>query len=194
MNKNYTHNFESGLIDFCQICNSKNLDTILDLGYQPLADDLRPFEYRDLKTIFYPLKINFCKKCIMLQTSSIIEDEILYPKNYHYTPGISQQVRDNFKSFAKKITKLYNLSSSDFILDVGCNDGSLLDQFKNLGFQNLFGIDPTNTINIAKVKGHRTIQSFFNVKCANNFLKISNSPKIITTTNVFAHTGKLGIH
>ena len=192
MNKNYIHNFESGSLEFCQICNSKNLDTILDLGYQPLADDLRPFDGKNLKTIFYPLKINFCQKCILLQTSSIIEDEILYPANYHYTPGISKQVRDNFLSFAKKTNNLYKLNPSDLILDLGCNDGSLLDQFKNIGFKNLFGIEPTNTIKIAQQKGHKILKSFFNKKCANEFLKISKSPKIITTTNVFAHTGKLG--
>ena len=192
MNKNYIHNFENGLLEFCQICNSKNLYTVLDLGYQPLADDLRPFKEKNLKTIFYPLKINLCKKCIMLQTSNIIDDEILYPHNYHYTPGISKQVIDNFANFVRKTVDLYKLDTKDLILDVGCNDGSLLDQFKNIGFQNLFGIDPTDTIKIAKKKGHKTLQGFFNKKCAKDFLKISNTPKIITTTNVFAHTGKLG--
>ena len=41
MTKNYIHNFDSGNLEFCQVCNSRDLDTILDLGYQPLADDLR---------------------------------------------------------------------------------------------------------------------------------------------------------
>ena len=95
MFKNYIHNFDSGELEFCQVCNSNNLDTVMDLGYQPLADDLRPLEQKNLKTIYYPLKINLCRKCIMLQTSSIIEDETLYPKSYHYTPGISKQIREN---------------------------------------------------------------------------------------------------
>ncbi|MDC0351969.1 class I SAM-dependent methyltransferase [Candidatus Pelagibacter sp.] len=192
MIKNYIHNYESGKLEFCQICNSNDLETILDLGYQPLADDLRPIDQKNQKTNFYPLKINLCRKCIMLQTSSIVEDEILYPKNYHYTPGISKQVRDNFKSFVIKTASLYKLKSSDLILDIGCNDGSLLDQFKNFGFKNLFGIEPTDTVKIAKKNKHKILQSFFNKKSADNFLKLSRVPKIITTTNVFAHTGKLG--
>ena len=80
MIKNYIHNYESGKLEFCQICNCNDLETILDLGYQPLADDLRPIDQKNQKTNFYPLKINLCRKCIMLQTSSIVEDEILYPK------------------------------------------------------------------------------------------------------------------
>ena len=192
ISKNYIHNFEPGKLDFCQICNSTNLDTILDLGFQPLPDNLRAINRTNHETIFYPLQINLCKKCIMLQTSHIVDDKKLYPLNYHYTPGISKQVRDNFREFAKKTTDLYNLDRSDTILDIGCNDGSLLDEFKNFGFKNLVGIEPTETIKIAKKKGHKTIQDFFNKKSAENFLDKSKLPKIITTTNVFAHTGKLG--
>ena len=61
----------------------------------------------------------------MLQTSSIIDDETLYPKTYHYTPGISKQIRENFEAFAKKTTQLYKLKSSDLILDIGCAAGGL---------------------------------------------------------------------
>lgn len=190
--KNLNHNFEPGKLDYCQICNSSNLDTVLDLGFQPLADNLRSLNEKNEETIFYPLKINLCRNCILLQTSCIVEDKKLYPSNYHYTPGISKQVRDNFNAFAKKTIDLYKLKKTDLILDIGCNDGSLLDEFKNLSFSNLFGIEPTNTVKIAKSKGHKTIQDFFNIKSAETFLKKSNKPKIISTTNVFAHTGKLG--
>ena len=190
--KNLIHNFEPGKLDFCQICNSSNLDTVLDLGFQPLPDNLRTMDDKNQETIFYPLAINLCRKCILLQTSYIVDDTKLYPSNYHYTPGISKQIRDNFNEFAKKTIDLYKLKRSDSILDIGCNDGSLLDEFKNFGFNSLFGIDPTNTIKIAKNKGHKTIQDFFNKKSAETFLEKSKVPKIISTTNVFAHTGKLG--
>lgn len=190
--KNLNHNFKPGKLNYCQICNSSNLDTVLDLGFQPLADNLRDLDEKTEETIFYPLKINLCRECILLQTSCIVEDKKLYPTNYHYTPGISKQVRDNFNVFAKKTIDLYKLKKTDLILDIGCNDGSLLDEFKNFGFTNLFGIEPTNTVKIAKSKGHKTIQDFFNIKSAKTFLQKSKKPKIISTTNVFAHTGKLG--
>lgn len=189
---NLNHNFETGKLDYCQICNSSDLDQVLDLGFQPLADNLRKLDDKMQETIFYPLKINLCRKCILLQTSCIIDDKKLYPNNYHYTPGISKQVRDNFNAFSKKTIDLYNLKKTDLILDIGCNDGSLLDEFKNFGFSNLFGIEPTNTSEIAKHKGHKIIKDFFNKKSADVFLKKSKAPKIISTTNVFAHTGKIG--
>ena len=118
--KNLIHNFEPGKLDFCQICNSSNLDTVLDLGFQPLPDNLRTMDDKNQETIFYPLAINLCRKCILLQTSYIVDDTKLYPSNYHYTPGISKQIRDNFNEFAKKTIDLYKLKRSDLILDIGC--------------------------------------------------------------------------
>ncbi len=190
--KNYNHNFDSGRIDFCQICNSKNLDPILDLGFQPLADDLKNFDSNSLETVFYPLKINLCQKCILLQTSYIVDDKKLYPSDYHYTPGISKQVLDNFNSFVKKTINLYKPRNDDLILDIGCNDGSLLSAFKKQGYKNLYGIEPTDTVKIAEKNKIKTIQAFFNKNSAEILKKKAGYPKIITTTNVFAHSGKLG--
>ena len=56
MTKNYIHNFDSGNLEFCQVCNSRDLDTILDLGYQPLADDLRLLNQKNQKLIIILLK------------------------------------------------------------------------------------------------------------------------------------------
>jgi len=190
--KNFNHNFDSGPINYCQICNSKNIDQIIDLGFQPLADDLKNLNSRNLESVIYPLKINLCRKCILLQTSYIVDDKKLYPKEYHYTPGISKQVLENFKSFANKIINLYGLNQNDLILDIGCNDGSLLNEFKKLGYGNLFGIEPTDTVNLAKKHSIKVIQDFFNQKSAEIFKKKAGYPKIITTTNVFAHSGRLG--
>ena len=35
-----THDVKPGNLNFCQICNSKNLKLIINLGKQPLADTL----------------------------------------------------------------------------------------------------------------------------------------------------------
>ena len=34
------HNYSNGFISYCQICNSKKIEEVFDLGHQPLADDL----------------------------------------------------------------------------------------------------------------------------------------------------------
>ena len=55
------HNYKIGFLNYCQICYSKNLLQVMDLGYQPLADDLVKKSEFNRKCIYYPIKINFCK-------------------------------------------------------------------------------------------------------------------------------------
>ena len=87
----------------------------------------------------------------MGKRSSLVEAK-LYNKNYHYRPGISKTVENNLFNLAVKLIELYSLEKNDLIVDVGCSDGTLLNSFKKLGFQNVVGVEPTNTYKIAKKK------------------------------------------
>ena len=52
-----------------------------------------------------------CAKCTLLQTGYIVGDATLYSKNYHYLPGISKAVADNFKKLSFNLKK-YNLNKT----------------------------------------------------------------------------------
>ncbi len=192
MKKKLNHNFQKGKINFCQICNSKKISQVMDFGYQPLADDLQEINSKIRSYVNYPLKIDFCEKCILLQTNYIVGDNIIYKNNYHYTPGISKQVVKYLRDFSNDIFLNYNLKKDDIVIDIGCNDGTLLNEFKLKGIKKVIGIEPTDTIKIAKKKKIITIQSFLDKKVAKRITKKYGKAKIITTTNVFAHTANLG--
>ena len=185
------HTYKNGFIDYCQVCNSKKIDLVFDLGHQPLADDLRDENKKDEKAIFYPIKIYFCKKCILLQNNCIVGDYKLYGKNYHYRPGISKTVVENQYNLASNLKNKYKLTSDDLIVDVGSNDGTLLNQFKILNCKNLVGIEPTNTIKFQKKLKINSVQKFFNIKTANYVSKKYDKAKLIVTTNVFAHSNNM---
>lgn len=186
------HTYKPGFLDSCQICGSKKLIDLFDFGFQPLADDLVSIKKKITETIFYPLNIKICNKCRLLQSGYIINDRKLYPKNYHYRPGITKEIVNNFKTLSKSILTLYGINTdNDLILDVGCNDGSLLKEFKKNGCKRNLGIEPTNTINFAKQKNISTLQNFFNIKTAKKAKNKFGCAKIIVTTNVFAHTNHL---
>jgi hypothetical protein len=186
------HNFKEGFINSCQICGNKNIHLIIDLGFQPLADNIVDEECKDNPSLTFPIKIYFCNKCRLLQNNYIVSDDVLYNKSYHYRPGISKSIKNNLFGLAKKLIHLYKLNNNDLILDLGCNDGTLLSCFQELGFKNVLGVEPTNMHKFAKNIGIKTINSFFNFNCAKQIKKNYGFPKLIVTTNVFAHTGKLG--
>ena len=67
------HNFKQGFIDFCQICNSKKIQKVIDLGFQPLADDLQKSNKKNSPSLSYPIKIYLCKSCRLLQNNFIVD-------------------------------------------------------------------------------------------------------------------------
>ena len=156
------HTYPIGEIKYCQICNKANLTKVLDLGFQPLADDLKKIKNGKKETMYYPLSVSFCKSCILLQNDFIVGDKNLYPKSYHYLPGITKDVVKNFSKMSKFLINKYNINKKkDLIVDAGCNDGSLLKEFKNNGIKNVVGVDPTNTVLYAKKKGRVSVSGFF---------------------------------
>jgi SAM-dependent methyltransferase len=185
------HNIEDGYITYCQICKNKKIKKVMDLGFQPLADDLRPVNIKKMEAEFFPLEIGFCSKCILLQNNYIVDDRKLYKKNYHYRPGITTAVTKNFKEMCNKIIDQYKLNSESVVADIGCNDGSLLKEFKSKNIHKLIGIDPTDTINFAKKVGIKTVQNYMQKESAEKAARFFGKADIITTTNVFAHTNKL---
>lgn len=185
------HNFNTGNINYCQICNSKNIKEVIDLGHQPLADDLKNEKEKNDRVISYPIKIFFCKNCCLLQNNYIVGDKILYNKNYHYRPGISKTVVDNQLELANKVKNLYKLNNKNLIVDIGSNDGTLLNQFQKLNCNNVFGVEPTNTIKFQIKKKINSLQKYFDQSAANYIKKNYGKAKIIITTNVFAHSNKM---
>jgi D-mycarose 3-C-methyltransferase len=72
------------------------------------------------------------------------------------------------------------------VLDVGCNDGSLLDYFRDKGSKTI-GVEPTGAYTDALNKGHALYNCFFSEQSAKVILKEHGHPDVITFTNVFAH-------
>jgi SAM-dependent methyltransferase len=72
------------------------------------------------------------------------------------------------------------------VLDIGCNDGSLLSIFREYGARTI-GIEPTDAAADAKAAGHVVYQDYFAPALAEKIAASAGRPDIITFTNVFAH-------
>ena len=83
------------------------------------------------------------------------------------------------------------LNSKDLVVDVGSNDGSLLNHFKNYNVK-VVGVEPTDIAKIANKNQIETLQLFFNENSSEKILSSHGAAKLITSTNVFAHMSTLG--
>ena len=174
------------IIKKCQICKKKLFD-FLNLGKQPLCDDL---SNKPNNNKFYKLQVSYCKDCLTAFQKYNVEKKILFPKTYHYRSSNTKDVLDGMNDLVLSSKKYFNNINGKTVLDIGCNDGSLLSLFKKQGCKT-FGIEPTGAFKDAKKKGHKIFNSYFNLSSAKIIKKKNGKIDIITFTNVFAHIDNL---
>ena len=165
----------------CSSCGNKNFHEILDLGLVPLAGYFPSKEELENESA-YPLKLVFCNKCQLVQTDSVINPDALF-KDYRYMSSVG--LSNHFKVVADKLNSKYDVSGKN-ILEIGSNDGVLLEPLSKLG-ANVIGVEPSiNISKIAKQKGLNVINTYFNYE---NFKddKYKSKYDIVLSNNTFAH-------
>ena len=178
-------------IDECRLCTSSGLEQIIDFGYVPLGNNLQLEETEAKLAEQYPLKLVQCKDCGHFQLSVSVDPIKLYASNYTYLSGVGAAFIDHFRSYASWIGKKIGLRPSDFIVDIGSNDGSCLQEFKVLGCK-VLGIDPASAAAaIANEKGIETINDFFNEQTSEEILLQHGYADFVTSHNVLAHVEDL---
>ena len=90
------------------------------------------------------------------------------------------------KNFVDRTEEVFGTLNNKKVMDIGCNDGSLLDFFKEKGAIT-FGIEPTGAYIDAQIKGHTIVNDFFTEDIAKALLEKHGYPDFISFTNVFAH-------
>lgn len=172
----------------CIACGSTSLEPLISLntndakGVQPLANSLVDSE---TTIVLYPLKAVICTNCTHIQLSHAVHPSKLF-ENYLYVSGTSITLREYFDSFVNLTTSRYSAidKSNVTILDIGCNDGTLLDVFRENGYTKTYGIDPSD---VAKTNNQHIIY--------NDYFELSHEVStrkydIIIAQNVFAHSCK----
>ena len=169
----------------CQISNSKSLTSLLFLGYLPPVNTLQKIGSTPKEEISFPAELLYCNKSKLAQLGCIVNKEILFPYSYPYTSSTTKILRENFVDLYNDTSKIVELKKNDLIIDIGSNDGNLLENFKKK--HKVLGITPEKIGKLAIKKGIPTIIDYFNNKIASKVIKRYGKAKIITATNVFAH-------
>jgi len=177
-------------INSCEVCGNDNLFSVLNLGSHPMCDDLvQVNDERVCKE--YPIEILFCKECLTGHQRYQVPKDDLFPSTYHYRSRFTADVLKGMETLVSATFDRFKKTQNIKVLDIGCNDGSLLDFFKNSGALTI-GIEPTDAYMDAKEKGHITYNNFLSNALAESIVNDHGNPDIITFTNVFAHIEDLG--
>ncbi len=139
----------------------------------------------------YPAELMHCANCDLTQLGLIVDPEILFPPDYPYTSGTTKILHENFAEMAAEATELLGLTSSDLIVDIGSNDGTLLSKYKDLGYP-VHGIEPTDAYKLAVAADITTTNDFFTLDVAKRIVAEVGHARVITACNCFAHIENVG--
>jgi SAM-dependent methyltransferase len=123
------------------------------------------------------LKIGICNSCTVVQIADRFTKEINFPSEYPFRSGVTASLRKNFEELVQEILLLR--PSGRTVLDIGCNDGTLLKSFHRANFE-IFGIEPTGAF--AEIDYQAEIfNGFFEDFQSDNLFDV------IVLTNTLAH-------
>lgn len=173
----------------CEVCGNARLEQVLDLGAHPMCDDLVPIgESRLCRE--YPIEILYCATCCTAHQRFQVPKDELFPTSYHYRSRFTADVLLGMEHLVNSCEEQFGRLSGKKVLDIGCNDGSLLDAFARRGAQTI-GIEPTGACTDARAKGHTSYEAYLSPAIARRIVAEHQHPDFITFTNVFAHIENL---
>ena len=147
----------------CRICGGGQLQPVIDLGPQYIASIFTGDDVTDHLKTRYPLEVMRCaakRGCGLVQLRHSVHRKLLYA-HYGYLSGINEAMRANLRDIAEKVERMAGLGPGDLVVDIGCNDGTLLYCYQT-GELDKLGFEPADNVSrIAQEKGLDVVPTFF---------------------------------
>jgi SAM-dependent methyltransferase len=170
-------------ITACRLCSSSDLEQVVDLGEQPLANAL--LRKQDQLEGVAPLVLMRCCSCFAIQLSVTVEPSAMF-RDYLWVTGTSVSSIEHCAWLAEQILQRTE-GNAVSVLEVASNDGTLLRELQNRG-ADVLGVDPArNLAEIATDQGIETLPEFFEVSFAENLRAARGSFDVVIARNVLSH-------
>ena len=174
----------------CRACGRAALESILDLGAQPLANALRrPDQLADPERRF-PLELALCRSCSLLQILDSVPPEVIF-SDYPYFSSVSDAFVAHARGLARRLIRQERLDVNDLVVELASNDGYLLRHYVDAGVP-VLGIEPARNIaDVAVAAGIPTLCEFFGHELALGLVRKGVRADVVHANNVLAHVPDL---
>ena len=169
----------------CLICEC-DFAPFMNFGDMPIANAFSANPNK-VDEYTFPMKVGFCNDCKMVQLVEQPDREKMFHENYAFFSSTSNVMKEHFTSFSESVSNLKSLNEKSFVVEIGSNDGIMLQNFIKNKVPCL-GIEPSkNVAQVAKDKGIEVITEFFDQMLAAKITKSHQHADVILSANVMCH-------
>lgn len=170
----------------CRFCKSYKIRKIMDFGDVALAGAfLKPNQFSE--EIKYPLQLYFCENCYLVQIINHVPPQVLFNDYFYYSSAIST-LRNHFNNYANEVYERFLQSKDATVVEIGCNDGVLLNPLSRLKISKIIGVDPaTKIVNSIDNPDVFIVNDFFSESSASRIEEQFGKANLIIANNVYAH-------
>jgi len=172
----------------CKITSSE-MSPFMSFGKMPIANGF--LQKENFKNeFFFDLEVGFSEKICLFQLKDHPTPEQMFNENYPFFTGSSQSMKAHFKEYADFIKKNF-IKNNSKIIEIGSNDGTFLNNFKDSNIEYI-GFEPSsNVAKIANLNGINTLNQFFGLESLDLIKKFHHQTNVIFAANVICHIPKL---
>jgi SAM-dependent methyltransferase len=173
----------------CRFCGGPLVEFV-DLGMSPLCESYITKEQLNSMEPFYPLAAYVCRGCVLVQLQEYVGPENIFSE-YAYFSSYSDAWLDHAQRYVDAMTERLGLGPASRIIELGSNDGYLLQYFVERGVP-VLGIDPaSNVARAAEQRGVPTLVKFFGVETARELAEGGIQADLVVGNNVLAQVANL---
>jgi len=173
----------------CRFCGG-SLAEFVDLGMSPLCESILTKDQLNTMEPFYPLAAYVCRNCLLVQLQEYVAPKEIFSE-YAYFSAYSDTWLAHARQYVETMIKRLALGPASLVIELGSNDGYLLQFFVKKGVS-VLGIDPAaNVANAAEKRGVPTLVKFFGTETANALAKPGKQADLVVCNNVLAQVPDL---
>lgn len=169
----------------CMNCGASDLHRFLDLGEQPNGNRFPEAADVSPEPVF-PFAMLVCRSCWQVQLEEFPSMEFLFG-DHPYITGVNQPVVTHFEQLVDRTLDKFEVAPRSLVIDIGCNDGTLLRTFEKRGLR-VLGVDPgKRTGQLCRQAGTTVCETFWNHDTGRALRQLNLRPALISATAVFYH-------
>src|SRR5438552_2329425 len=147
---------------------------------------------RDLNRMepFYPLHVYVCEQCLLVQLEEYVSPADIFT-DYPYFSSYSESWIRHARRYVDAISERLSLHPGSLVVELGSNDGYLLQHFVAKGIP-VLGIEPAqNVAEVANARGVQTRSVFFGPEVAGQLRAEGPAADLVVGNNVLAQVPDL---